>query len=106
MSERKGCQEVITLRHISFSSLIFKEGGTYVAYCPQLDVSSCGTSVDHARRMLKEAVQLFVEEAERMGTLEQILIEAGYNSSDQDGAEEWIPPQLMAVELAEIEAGA
>ena len=94
------------MKHISFSSLIFKEGGTYVAYCPQLDLSSCGASVDHARKMLREAVWLFVEEAGKMGTLEQILEEAGYHLSGQDRASEWIPPQLMAVELAEVEMGA
>lgn len=94
------------MKHISFSSLIFKEGGTYVAYCPQLDLSSCGVSVDHARKMLREAVWLFIEEAEKMGTLRQILEEAGYHLSDQDKAGEWIPPQLMAVEQAEVEMGA
>ena len=94
------------MKQFSFSSLIFREGGTYVAYSPQLDLSSCGISVDHARKMLKEAVWLFIEEAEKMGTLKQILEEAGYHPSDQDKAGEWIPPQLMAVEQAEVEMGA
>ena len=32
---------------------------------------------------LKEAVRLFLEEAEKMGTLEQILEEAGYSKTKQ-----------------------
>jgi hypothetical protein len=34
-------------------------------------------------RNLKEAVRLFLEEAEKMGTLEQILEEAGYSKTKQ-----------------------
>ncbi|MCK5380227.1 MAG: hypothetical protein KAJ81_02080 [Candidatus Latescibacteria bacterium] len=48
-----------------------------MAYSPLLDLSSFGVSVDHARKMLKEAAWLFIEEAEKMGTLKQILEEAG-----------------------------
>jgi hypothetical protein len=50
----------------------------YVAYAPELDVSSCGASSQRARKSLLEAVRLFLEEAEKMGTLEQILQELGY----------------------------
>lgn len=49
-----------------------------MAHCPELDVSSCGHDVDEARRNLKTAVRLFAEEAEKLGTLEDILREAEY----------------------------
>ena len=45
---------------------------------PNLDVSSCGGTKERALKNLKEAVHLFLEEAEKMGTLDQILQEAGY----------------------------
>jgi hypothetical protein len=63
---------------IEFTSQIFKEGHTYVSYSPQLDISSCGRTKEKAHRNLLEAVRLFLEEAERMGTLEEILQESGY----------------------------
>ncbi len=63
---------------IQFTTQIFKEGRTFVAHTPELDVSSCGGTQERALKNLKEAVRLFLEEAERMGTLEQILDEAGY----------------------------
>jgi len=63
---------------IQFTTRIFKEGRTFVAHALELDVASCGGSKDKALRNLKQAVRLFLEEAERMGTLEQILEEAGY----------------------------
>jgi hypothetical protein len=55
------------------------EGRTYVAHALELDVSSCAGSQDRAIRNLKEAVRFFLEEAEKMGTLEQILEEADYS---------------------------
>ena len=63
---------------IEFTTQIFREGRTYVAHTPELDVSSCGGTKERALKNLKEAVRLFLEEAEKMGTLDQILQEAGY----------------------------
>lgn len=64
---------------IQFTTQIFKEGRTFVAHTMELDVSSCGGTKEKALRNLKEAVRLFLEEADKMGTLEQILEEAGYS---------------------------
>ncbi len=60
-----------------------KEGRTFVAQALALDVSSCGGTKEKALKNLKEAVRLFMEEAENMGTLEQILEEAGYGKRKQ-----------------------
>lgn len=49
-----------------------------MAHTPELDLSSCGGTKERAVENLREAVRLFLEEAERMGTLAQILEEAGY----------------------------
>ena len=84
---------------IEYDMIIFKEDETYVAYCPELDVSSCGNSIEHAKQMLKTAVGLFLEEAEKMGTLKDILEEANY-VKDKSG--KWMPPKLVATELASI----
>ena len=53
---------------IEFDMVIFKEGQDFVAYSPELDVPSCGKTVEQARRNLKTAVRLFLEEAEKMST--------------------------------------
>lgn len=58
---------------IQFSTRIFKQGRSFVAHALELDVSSCGGNKKKALRNLKQAVRLFLEEAEKMGTLEQIL---------------------------------
>ena len=62
---------------IQFTTRVFKEGRTYVAHARELDVSSCGASKEEALKNVKEAVRLFLEEAEKMGSLKQILEETG-----------------------------
>ncbi len=63
---------------IQFTSQVFKAGKMYVAYAPELDLSTCATTRAKAEKNLKEAVRLFLEEAEKLGTLQQILSEAGF----------------------------
>lgn len=63
---------------ISLKVEIFKEGDVYVALCPELNVSSFGESVDNAKLSVREAIRAFLEECEKMGTLEEVLEEAGF----------------------------
>ena len=43
--------------------IIEREGESYVALCPELDIASQGASVSEARASLKEALELFYETA-------------------------------------------
>jgi hypothetical protein len=63
---------------IHFTTEIFKEGEQYVAHSRELDLSSCAPTETKARDNLIEAVRLFLAEAGKMGTLEQLLQEPGY----------------------------
>ena len=56
-------------QRIQFNTEVWKEGSLFVSYVPQLDISSCGKTIGAARKNMKEATELFLEEAERMGTL-------------------------------------
>lgn len=66
------------------SEQIWKESNMYTSYCPELDVASCGQTVDEARKNLKEALEIFIEETSKLGTLDELLEEAGYNLSSRD----------------------
>jgi predicted RNase H-like HicB family nuclease len=90
------------MKRIDFDGIVFREAETRVAYCPKLDVSSCGKNVDEARQNLRIAVRLFLEEAERMGTLEQVLEEAGYVA---DASGEYVPPRIVLSESMEVQVG-
>jgi len=77
---------------------IFREGDLYVGLCPDLDVSSFGETIEEARSSLREALEAFLEECDRMGSLSAILEEAGFERSDAN----WLPRQPIAAELVPV----
>ena len=44
-----------------FASAILKDGGQYVSLCLDLDVASQGSTIQEAKKMLAEAVTLYLE---------------------------------------------
>jgi hypothetical protein len=64
---------------------IFCGGDLYVGYCPALDVSSSGERNEEAERSVHEALRAFLEECEIMGTLDDVLAEAGLSLRDGAG---------------------
>jgi len=63
---------------ISLEIKVFKEGEVYVALCPELNVSSFGDDIESAKESLREALEAFLEECEAMGTLQEVLEDAGF----------------------------
>jgi predicted RNase H-like HicB family nuclease len=43
------------------TAIIQREGGGFVALCPELDVASQGDTIESARENLREALELFFE---------------------------------------------
>ena len=82
------------MQEFFFTTHIFKEGETYVAYALALDVSSCGATDEEARRNIRDAVRGFLAASAKMGTMNEILEEAGYR---QDG-ESWQAPEFVSVD--------
>jgi len=85
--------------NIQFTTRLFKEGRTSIAQALELYVSSCGGAKDKALANLEDAVRLFLEEAERMGTLDQILDEAGYTRNAGTARRSFIGVQTVSVPL-------
>ena len=92
---------------IQFTSQVFKDGKMYVAYAPELDVSSCATTKAKAQKNLLEAVRLFLEEAEKKGSLKQILAEAGFvQRQEKMEGPKFIATQRVTLPLSPIHAKA
>ncbi len=90
------------MRRIPYTSEIFEEDDQIVAFCPELNVSSFADTADEALGSLKEAVEGFLEECHRMGTLECVLEEAGYHPHPSEPAR-WVfrqPIQINRLEAA------
>jgi predicted RNase H-like HicB family nuclease len=85
---------------IPYTSQFFAEDGQIVAVCPELNVSSFGDTVDEAMASLQEAVTLFLEECQLMGTLEMVLEEAGYQR-DPLVPQRWVRRQPLQVNWLE-----
>ena len=60
---------------------LWKEGNMYVSYCPELDIPSCGETVDQAKKNLKEVILINLEKAQKLGSLDNLLQEAGFDKA-------------------------
>jgi len=62
------------LRKTIVTAEIWKEGNMFTAYCPELDVASCGHSSDEAKKNLSEVIEIQLEEISKLDTSMQIGI--------------------------------
>jgi len=70
------------MKKLIFTGEIWQEGNMYTSYCPELDLASCGETIGQAKKNLLEVVEIFIEETSKLGTLRELLEEAGYNLDD------------------------
>ena len=71
---------------------ILKEGDSFVAYTPALDLSTAGSTFEEAQKNFVEAVNIFFEEIMEMGTLNEVLAELGWQKQDNM----FVPPMIIA----------
>jgi predicted RNase H-like HicB family nuclease len=65
-----------TTQHQAFldlTAVIWQEDNGFVSLCPELGVSSCGSTLEEATSMLKEAVDLYLENARELDMLDAAL---------------------------------
>ena len=60
------------MRALDYTAVLWKEGDAYVSKCTELGVASCGNTLQEAIENLKEAVELYVENAKELGLMEDI----------------------------------
>ena len=77
---------------------IFKEGKTYIAYSPVLDLSTSGRTVVLVEKRFAEAVKLFFEELVEMGTLDDVLSSLGWEKVRS----KWSPPVPISNEFTNV----
>ncbi len=70
---------------------IFREGVAFVAYSPALDLSSCGSSEQDAKRMFGEAVQIFFEELMETNSIDAVLKDLGWTKAKG----QFSPPEVV-----------
>ena len=83
---------------LSFTVHVFKEGDVFVAYVPELDLSSGADTAPGARSNIQEAVSLFLETSEERGTLTDVLEEAGYRHEGRH----WRSPEHISFDRVRV----
>ena len=71
---------------------IIKEGESFISYSPALDLSTVGNTFEEAQQRFEEAVQIFFEEVNQRGTLEEALLELGWQKLNS----ELTPPSIVS----------
>ena len=74
---------------------IFKEGNMFVAHTPALDLSTSAKTFAQVRERFAEAIAIFFEEIEKMGTTDEVLGSLGWQKIKQ----EWRPLAPVAHEM-------
>ena len=87
------------MNNIEFTIQVWKEGPMFVSYAREFEVASCGKTTEEARKNIRAAVELFLEETKKMGTLEQVLEEAGFEAGDDS---QWRAPEMVAYERSRL----
>jgi len=77
---------------ISLPVTIFKEGKSYVAYSPALDLSTSAPTYEKAQKRFFEATRLFFEELAEMGTVDIVLADLGWQKVKSN----WQPPIIVS----------
>ncbi len=71
---------------------IIREGDSFVAYSPALDLSTVGDSLEEAHERFNEAVGIFFEEITKNETLDEVLLDLGW----QKDGDKFTPPIVVS----------
>lgn len=90
------------MRFVQLPVAILREGNRFIAHTPALDLSTSGRTFAEAKRRFVEATELFLEELDRMGTMNETLTGLGWQRVER----RWKPPVLVATEQSEVKVPA
>ncbi|MBN1762133.1 MAG: type II toxin-antitoxin system HicB family antitoxin [Methanomicrobia archaeon] len=60
------------MKKFNLTATIWEEEGVYVSKCPELGVASCGDTPEEALSNLKEAVELYLDNARELGLIVEL----------------------------------
>jgi predicted RNase H-like HicB family nuclease len=76
-----------------------KEKESFVAFSGALDLSTCGQTIEEARRNFAEALEIFFEECIKMNSLGEVLESCGWVKDEKRG---WEPPVYIGEDRIEL----
>jgi hypothetical protein len=92
---RYRCQKAV------LTIIFYREGNQFIAYSPALNLSTCGNSEEQAKRRFEEMLSIFLDEVDKMGTIEDVLLECGWRKVAHP-QRHWEPPVFVGQVEKEI----
>lgn len=68
----------LKFQKVNLNVVFYREANKFIAYSPALDISTCGDTQEQAKKRFEEMLQIFLEETDKMGTLDEVLLECGW----------------------------
>ncbi|HLD42792.1 MAG TPA: type II toxin-antitoxin system HicB family antitoxin [Candidatus Nanoarchaeia archaeon] len=69
-------------KQITVTVLVKQEDTGYSVVCPELNVASQGETFEESIANIKEAVELYIESAEELGIMDEVLEQLGISKKD------------------------
>ena len=91
----------LKFQRVTLNVAFYREGDKFIAYSPALDLSTCGDTQEQAKIRFEEALQLFLEESDKMGTLDDVLLECGWKKIGHP-QKTWLPPVYIGQTQKEV----
>jgi len=69
-------------KQILLTAVVKEEGKGYSVICPELNVASQGETFEECMSNIKEAMELYIESAEQIGIIDDVLEQLGISKED------------------------
>lgn len=69
-------------KQILLTAVVKEEGKGYSVICPELNVASQGETFEECMLNIKEAMELYIESAEQLGIIDEVLEQLGISKED------------------------
>ena len=84
------------MEQLNFTAIIWQEDYAYVSKCPELEVASAGDTPEEAIHNLKEAVELYLENAKALGIFDDsTVIEFMTTKHEEETLEPELKPEYI-----------
>ncbi|MEX6691197.1 hypothetical protein QTN47_27050 [Danxiaibacter flavus] len=84
---------------LALSLLVLKQEDLYVAYCPSLELSSYGSTIDEARTGFDEVIDAYLEYCKKNQSLKEDLKRHGWTVIDQKNHIKAEPPATVDLNI-------
>jgi predicted RNase H-like HicB family nuclease len=79
--------------------IFLREGESFIAHCPALDLATNGDTFEQAQSNFREASRIFMEHIFQNGTVDEVLESLGWEIKN----DEWSPPMIVSQETIPLD---